>query len=133
MLRFTFLVLSSFVVACGSGDGIDPGDGGDGGGTEASSAPDVHAPAAPSCKAGDREEWSGTIPNTVIAVAVCSTCGESYVVASNGNTSPGDVTMDNGTKTLTTTIPAGATATSATLADKPSDGTITVCSGKNCL
>lgn len=100
-------------------------------------APDVHAPAPPSCNAGDRNEWSGTIPNTVIAVAVCSTCGESYVVAANGDTNPGDVMVDNGTKAVTTTVPAGGTASTAKIADKPGDGTVSVChtSGttKDCL
>jgi hypothetical protein len=47
------------------------------------------------------------------------------------------VTVDNGTKTITTTVPAGGTATSATIADKPSDGTVTVChtsgASKDCI
>ncbi len=67
------------------------------------------------------------IPNTVIAVAVCSACGESYVVAANGSASPADVTLGNGSTTITTTVPANGTATSAKLADKASDGTVSVC------
>ena len=88
---------------------------------------DAHAPAAPSCPTGDRSEWSGTIPNTLIAVSVCSTCGESYVVAANGSSSSADVTLDNGSMTITATIPANGTATSSKLADNPADGTVTVC------
>jgi hypothetical protein len=98
-----------------------------------SAVADAHAPAPPSCAAGDRNEWSGTIPNTTLSVAVCSKCGESYVVAANGDTTPQDVTVDNGTKANTTTIPAGATANSATIADKANDGTITVCHMKDCI
>ena len=133
------------LVACSSGDatgpeqdaasdaGSDPQATPDAHDAASDTAPNVHAPAAPSCSAGDRNEWSGTIPNTVIAVAVCSTCGESYVVAANGNTSAEDVTVDNGMKTITTSVPAGATATSAKIADKPSDGTVTVCRSKDCI
>jgi hypothetical protein len=126
-------VVSSLAIACGSGDGTGPDDAsGDADAQTVDAAIDsqgfdVHAPAAPACKTGDREEWSGTIPNTVVAVAVCSTCGASYVVVANGNASSEDVTLDNKTKTLATTTPAGGTATSATLADNPSDGTISVC------
>lgn len=135
----------SLSLACSSGDGTEPeqdaAPASDAKATDSAATPDAHdaatvdvqAPKAPACTAGDRIEWSGTIPSTVIAVAVCSTCGESYVVASNGNTTAEDVTLDNGTKTITTTVPAGATATSANLADKPSDGTVSVCAGKNCL
>ena len=146
------MTAACLLVACSAGDGTAPGeDAGSEGGSLAvdaaqsvdaapsgqDAAPDVHAPAAPSCKSGDREEWSGTIPNTFVAVAVCSTCGESYVVAANGNTSPEDVTLDNKTKTVTTTVPAGGMATSAQLADNPSDGTVSVCrttgTSKDCL
>lgn len=145
MVRFVFAA-ACVLVGCSSGDATGPGDG------DAASdavgpvndapsdsmldardaAPDVTL-AAPSCNAGDRNEWSGTIPNTAIAVAVCSTCGESYVVAANGNTSAEDVIVDNGTKPITTTVPAGATVTSAKIADKPSDGTISVCRSKDCI
>ncbi len=90
-------------------------------------AADAHVPAAPSCHAGDRKEWSGPVPNTDIAVAVCSTCGESYVVAANGSASPGEVSVDNGSKTITARVPAGGTATTANLADDPTNGTVTVC------
>ena len=134
MVRSAFA--ACLVVACSSGDGTGPQDAATDAPTATDAgdaAADVHAPAAPSCNAGDRNEWSGTIPNTVIAVAVCSTCGESYVVAANGDTSPADVKLDNGTTTITTTVPAGATATSANIADKPSDGTITVCRGADCI
>lgn len=84
-------------------------------------------PPTPSCNAGDRSEWSGAIPSTLIAVAICSACGESYVVAANGSSSPADVTVDNGSKTITTMVPANGTATSANLADDPTNGTVTVC------
>jgi hypothetical protein len=100
---------------------------------DAAPAPDAHAPAAPACSAGDRNEWSGTIPNTAIAVAVCSACGESYVVAANAGATSEDVTVDNGTKTITTTVPAGGTATSAKIADNASDGTVSVCHSKDCI
>lgn len=150
MVRFA-LAAACLLVACSSGDATGPEDAAasEGGGPSPDAAqpadaapaqdaaPDVQAPAAPSCKAGDRQEWSGTIPNTVVAVAVCSTCGKSYVVAANGNTSDEDVTIDNTSKTVTTTVPAGGTATSAELADDPSDGTVSVCrttgSAKDCL
>jgi hypothetical protein len=157
MLRSSLAVvgaLASMAVACASSNTFEPDDGGsDGGGGDvpdaasdsrvadaaldsreradgdgiADAAPDVHAPAAPSCPAGDRKEWAGAIPKTVIAVAVCSTCGESYVVAANGDTSSGEVTVDNGMKTIKTTVAAGGTATSAKLADNPNDGTVSVC------
>jgi hypothetical protein len=97
---------------------------------------DAGPPPPPSCMAGDRSEWSGTIPNTVISVAVCSGCGVSYVVASNGSASTAQVTVDNGTMTIMTDVPANGTATSATLADKAADGTVTVCGtsgSKGCL
>ncbi|HEX3346146.1 MAG TPA: hypothetical protein VHS09_16295, partial [Polyangiaceae bacterium] len=84
-------------------------------------------PPTPACQAGDRSEWSGPVASTGIAVAVCSACGASYVVASNGTGSAGQVSVDNGSKTITVDVPAGGTATSATLADKPADGTVTVC------
>ena len=126
---------SSLALACSSGDGTGPEQDAatetapspDAGKGVDAAAVDAHAPAAPACKSGDREEWSGTIPSTLVAVAVCSTCGESYVVVANGNTSSEDVTLDNKTKTLTTTAPAGGTTTSTQLADNPSDGTISVC------
>ena len=136
------LAAACVLVACSGGDGTGPDDAAAtiDAASDSQVAPDVgdaaddvQAPAAPSCKTGDRNEWSGTIPNTFVAVAVCSTCGASYVVAANGDTIAQDVTMDNGTKTITTTVPAGATATSATLADRASDGTVSVCSGKDCL
>jgi len=87
----------------------------------------VHAPAAPACHAGDRTEFSGPIPSTVIAVSVCSLCGESYVVAANGSPSAGDVTIANGGATTHTTVPANGTATSAKVTDDGSNGTVTVC------
>ena len=85
------------------------------------------APSPPPCKAGDRTEWAGTIPGTVIAVSVCSACGESYAVAASGSATPADVTIDNGTKTVTATVPAGGTVTSSPIADKASDGSVSVC------
>jgi hypothetical protein len=63
----------------------------------------------------------------VIALSVCSACGESYVVAASGSATPADVTIDNGTTTVKATVPAGGKVTSATIADKESDGTVTVC------
>jgi hypothetical protein len=84
-------------------------------------------PPVPSCKAGDRKEWSGDVANTGIAVAVCSACGASYVVASNGSGGAGQVSVANGSKTITVAVPAGAKATSANLADKSTDGTVHVC------
>ena len=135
-------------VACSSSDGSGPGGpqdaldaGSDGGAADAASDSsggndgafdsghpiDAHAPAPPSCPSGDRSEWSGVIPNTLIAVAVCSACGESYVVAANGSASPADVSIDNGTSIITSRVPAGATATTAKIADNPSDGTVAVC------
>ncbi|HEY8087782.1 MAG TPA: hypothetical protein VIF09_08055 [Polyangiaceae bacterium] len=82
---------------------------------------------APACTSGDRTELSGTIPGTAITVAVCSVCGASYVVASNGGSSAGQVSVANGTKTITVDVAAGAKATSANLPDSPTDGTVTVC------
>ncbi|HSQ66345.1 MAG TPA: hypothetical protein VLM85_24145 [Polyangiaceae bacterium] len=136
--------LAAMGVACSSSDATGPqvpeGDGGgilpdaepdsgpaDGASDSGHDADDAHAPAAPSCQTGDRNEWSGAIPNTLIAVAVCSTCGESYVVAANGSASPGDVSLDNGSTTITTNVPAGGTATTAKLADDPTNGTVSVC------
>jgi hypothetical protein len=84
-------------------------------------------PAAPHCNAGDRTEWSGSIPNTLMAVSVCSTCDGSYVVAANGSASSGEVTVDNASTTVTAPVPGGGTATTAILADNPTDGTVTVC------
>jgi hypothetical protein len=113
--------------AAGSGPADSSADSGHEDGTADSGNKDGAPPAVPSCQAGDRKEFSGAIPNTAIAVAVCSTCGESYVVASNGGASTGQVTVDNGSKTLTTNVPSGGTATTAKLADKPTDGTVSVC------
>lgn len=81
----------------------------------------------PACAMGDRKEWSGAVASTGITVAVCSACGTSYVVASNGTGSDGQATVDNGSKTITVAVPAGGMATSAKLADNPADGTVTVC------
>jgi hypothetical protein len=89
--------------------------------------PPGRARRTPKCQAGDRSEWSGAVASTGIALAVCSVCGASYVVASNGTGADGQVTVDNGSKTITVDVPAGGTATSANLADKPTDGTVTVC------
>jgi len=106
----------------GPSDGGSPegssGSGHDGGGPP---------PPAAACKTGDRKEWSGSVGSTGIDVAVCSVCGASYVVASNGSGSAGQVTVGNGSRTITVNVPAGGTATSTSLADKPSDGTVTVC------
>jgi hypothetical protein len=139
--------LAWMVVACSSGDasapqdvardsGADPSDSStpsDSASSDGASdaggdaAVDAAILPAPRCAAGDRTEWSGTIPNTVIRVAVCSACGESYVVAANGSASPASVTLDNGTTTLTTNVSSKGTATSAKIADNASDGTIAVC------
>jgi hypothetical protein len=99
----------------GTGDASDPGH--DGGGT----------PAPLACHAGDRKEWSGAVASTGVAVAVCSACGASYVVASNGTAAAGQVTIDNGSMTVTLAVPAAGTATSAYVTDNPADGTVTVC------
>jgi hypothetical protein len=96
-------------------------------GTADSGNADGALPIVPSCQPGDRLEWSGTIPNTAIAVAVCSTCGESYVVAANADTMMGQVSVENGTDTVTANVPAGEVATTANLADNPVDGTVSVC------
>ncbi len=134
--RLAMCALAWMAAACSSSDAKQEG-GADGGPPDAGSGPadgtadsgdsDGAPSAAPSCQAGDRNEWSGTIPNTAIAVAVCSTCGESYVVASNGSASTGEVSLDNGSQTITATVPAGGTVTTAQLADKPTDGTVSVC------
>jgi hypothetical protein len=84
-------------------------------------------PPGPACNAGDRTEFSGPIASTGITVAVCSVCGASYVVASNGGGGSGQVSVDNGSMTITVDVPPGGTATSANLADKPTDGTVNVC------
>ncbi len=84
-------------------------------------------PPVPACHAGDRKEWEGQIAKTGIEVAVCSVCGESYVVASNGSGVAAQVTVDNGSKTITLDVPDGKEATSANLADDPADGSVTVC------
>jgi hypothetical protein len=81
----------------------------------------------PACAVGDRQEWSGALQNTGITVAVCSACGASYVAASNGTGSDGQASLTNGTMTIMVHLPAGGTATSASLADNPADGTVTVC------
>jgi hypothetical protein len=129
--------------SCSSSDVSRPGpaDGalGDGSSAEDSGQPDfgkadAAPPAIPTCQAGDRNEWSGTIPNSEIAVAVCSACGESYVVASNGSASPAQVSVANGSMTITANVPANGTATTAKLADNPTDGTVSVCAGsQTCL
>jgi hypothetical protein len=111
----------------GSGPADGSADSGHENVTADSGNTDGAPPAVPSCLAGDRTEWSGAIPNTAIAVAVCSTCGESYVVAANASASIGQVSVDNGSKTLTANVPAGQTATTASLADNPTDGTVAVC------
>jgi hypothetical protein len=92
--------------------------------------------ATPQCNAGDRTEVSGLIPSTTLAVAVCSKCGESYVVASNGGSSTAQVSIDNGSATKMIDVPAGGTAMTAALADNPADGTVAVCSttgSRSCL
>ena len=128
------LAAACVLVECSSGPGIGPeADAAPDAGSDSQANPDVAAPAPPSCKPGDRNEWTGTIPNTGIAIAVCSTCGESYVVAANSDATAEDVTVDNGAKTITTTIPAGGAATSASIADNPSDGTVSVCHSKDCI
>lgn len=100
----------------GGSSGSSSGSGHDGGGP----------PPAVACKTGDRQEWSGAVGTTGISVAVCSLCGSSYVVASNGTGGAGQVTIDNGMMT-TLSVPAGGTATSANVTDKAADGTVTVC------
>ena len=92
-----------------------------------------NADGAPQCSAGDRTEWSGLIPNTTLAVAVCSKCGESYVAASNGSSSTADVSINNGSATIMVSVPAGGTVMSATLADNPADGTVSVCMAGSCI
>ena len=146
--------LAGLAAACSSGDaiaarGTAPGDGGtsdsapaniasDSGLAAPDSGPadgapdsgpskDASAPAAPSCNAGDRQEWSGAIPNTLLAVAVCSLCGESYIVASNGSASPGVVSAGNGSTTITANVPPGGTATTANIADDPTSGSVNIC------
>jgi hypothetical protein len=109
-------------------DAASDSSGGDDGASDSGQAIDAHAPAPPSCSSGDRTEWSGVIPNTLIAVAVCSACGESYVVAANGSATTADVSVANGTSTITAHVPAGGTATSTKIADNATDGTVTVCS-----
>jgi hypothetical protein len=103
-----------------------PGPGSDGS-SDARPADAAPSVPVPSCKSGDRAEWSGPVGSTGIALAVCSVCGASYVVAANGNAAAGEVSLDNGSKTITLAVPAGGTATSATLTDDPADGTVTVC------
>jgi hypothetical protein len=134
--RVALAVCTSLALACSSGDATGPDDAGADAATDSpaiDAAIDVQPPAKPTCNAGDRTELTDTIPSTMIQVAVCSACGTSYVVAANGEGTSQDVTVDNGTKTITTTVAPGATATSAKIADKASDGTVSVCAGKNCL
>jgi hypothetical protein len=111
----------------GSGLADSSADSGQEDGAPDSGNPDGAPPAAPSCQAGDRTEWSGAIPNTALVVAVCSTCGESYIVASNGSASTGQVSVANGSTTITATVLGWETATTATLPDNPTDGTVSVC------
>ncbi len=126
---------SASTEASGDGGLPDAGTSGDASGSDpADAAADAnhHDGAAstapvPSCQAGDREEWSGPVGTTGIALAVCSACGASYVVAANGNAGDGQVSVDNASKTITLAVPAGGTATSAKLADNPADGTVNVC------
>lgn len=106
--------------------GMDAGRTNDAG-LDAGRTDDANPPATPQCNAGDRNEWSGLIPNTTLAVAVCSTCGESYVVASNSGSSPGEVSVNNGSTTITANVPAGGSAMTAMLADNAADGTVSVC------
>jgi hypothetical protein len=96
-------------------------------GSDASSSGHDGGTRVPSCPTGDRSEFSGPIASTGIEVAVCSVCGASYVVAANGSGTAGQVSLANGSHTLTVDVPAGGTATSAHLADNSSDGTVTVC------
>jgi hypothetical protein len=113
-----------------SGGGSGSGSGsGSGGGRGDGSAP------VPACASGDRQEFSGAVGSTGITVAVCSACGTSYVVASNGTGSAGQVSVANGSMTVTVNVPAGGMATSAKVADAPADGTVTVCAGtpQSCL
>ncbi len=129
MVRSTWLAMCALAwmaAGCSSSDTSHQGVA-DGGLPDADTADSGAPPAAPSCQAGDRMEWSGAIPNTAIAVAVCSTCGESYVVAANGSATTGQVSVDNGSKTISADVPAGGTATTPSLADNPSDGTVSVC------
>jgi hypothetical protein len=131
--------LAWMAVACSSGDATgspaaasaggasDAAPSGDDGAIDSGQAIDAHAPAPPSCASGDRSEWAGVIPNTLIAVAVCSTCGESYVVAANGSDNTADVSVDNGGSTITAKVPAGGTITTATIADDATNGTVSVC------
>lgn len=111
--------------------------GSDGGVSDAASdSSRAHAPAAPSCPSGDRNEWAGVIPNTLLAVAVCSACGESYVVAASGSASTEDISVNNGTSTIKASVPAGGTVTTAKIADDPANGTVSVCAtsgSKECL
>jgi hypothetical protein len=110
----------------GGGDSVSPNDAHDG---SADTNADAAPPPAPTCPVDDRTEFTGTIPGTVIAVAVCSACGESYVVAASGSATPAEVTLDNGTASamVKTTVPAHGSITSSKIADKASDGSVTVC------
>jgi hypothetical protein len=97
---------------------------------------DAAASPSPSCQPGDRQEWSGGLPSTTLTVAVCSLCGQSYVVAANQGATMGQLTVENGSQTVTANVPAGGTATTTPLADNPADGTISVCGttgAKGCL
>ena len=118
-----------------SGAGGSGGTGGAGGaGVDAGNGNDASTAAAPQCNTGDRTEFSGPIPNTSLTVAVCSKCGQSYVVASNSGSSSADVSVNNGSNTIMATVPAGGMATTATIADNPADGSVSVCgAGGSCL
>ncbi len=116
-------------------DGATPDSAGADGASD-SGQQDAGPPPPVTCLAGDRTEFSGLVSNTGIEVAVCSACGKSYVVASTNVASGGQVTVDNGSQTITLSVPAGGTATSSKLADNPSDGKVTVCatgSSQDCL
>ncbi|MGZ6096314.1 MAG: hypothetical protein ACXWUG_30005, partial [Polyangiales bacterium] len=64
-------------------------------------------------------------------------CGESYVIAASGSASPANVTVANGTNTIDATVPAHGKVTSGKIADKASDGSVSVCGtsdgAKGCL
>jgi hypothetical protein len=117
-----------------SDSGVDFGlaDGAsDGASDDADVVVDAVAPSPPPCTTGDRTEWAGTIPDTVIAISVCSACGESYVVAATGSATAAEVTIDNGTTTVKATVPPGWNITSSAIADKETDGTVSVCGTSN--
>jgi hypothetical protein len=106
------------------------------GASDSSQRDDEPAATVPTCNAGDRTEFSGPVASTGLAVAVCSACGASYVVTSNGTAGAGQVSVANGSQTITVDVAAGGMATSANLADDPADGTVTVCAtmpSQSCL